>query len=105
MAFLNETGLARFFAGLKTKFATKDDIPAPYIHPVNHPASMITGLPTSLPASDVSAWAKASSKPKYTASEVGAVPTSNVGNEVNKIPVYNADGHLVLPDGAEIWVG
>lgn len=29
-------------------------------------------IPTSLPASDVYAWAKASSKPTYTASEVGA---------------------------------
>ena len=35
---------------------------------------------TSLPASDVSAWAKASSKPTYTASEVGAVPTTRTVN-------------------------
>ena len=35
---------------------------------------------TSLPASDVSAWAKASSKPSYTASEVGAVPTTRTVN-------------------------
>lgn len=32
---------------------------------------------TSMPASDVSAWAKASTKPTYTASEVGAVALSN----------------------------
>lgn len=30
--------------------------------------------PTSMPASDVSAWAKADTKPTYTAAEVGAVP-------------------------------
>lgn len=36
----------------------------------------IKNKPTSLPASDVSAWAKASSKPTYTASEVGALPTT-----------------------------
>lgn len=35
---------------------------------------------TSMPASDVSAWAKASTKPTYTASEVGAVPTSRTVN-------------------------
>ena len=35
---------------------------------------------TSMPASDVSSWAKASSKPTYTASEVGAVPTSRTVN-------------------------
>ncbi len=39
---------------------------------VNLPA-----YPTSLPASDVSSWAKAPSKPSYTASEVGL---GNVGN-------------------------
>lgn len=38
-------------------------------------------LPTTLPASDVSAWAKAPTKPAYTAGEVGAqaagIPTPN----------------------------
>ena len=44
------------------------------------PSSGIVSLPaypTTLPASDVSSWAKASSKPTYTASEVGL---GNVGN-------------------------
>lgn len=31
---------------------------------------------TSMPASDVSSWAKAANKPTYTASEVGALPDS-----------------------------
>lgn len=31
---------------------------------------------TSMPASDVSSWAKASTKPTYTASEVGALPST-----------------------------
>lgn len=35
---------------------------------------------TSLPASDVYDWAKAASKPSYTASEVGAVPTTRTIN-------------------------
>ena len=35
-------------------------------------------IPTTLPASDVSAWAKAANKPTYTASEVGL---GNVTNE------------------------
>lgn len=38
-------------------------------------------MPTSLPASDVSAWAKAASKPTYTASEVGAATTTDITNE------------------------
>lgn len=37
-----------------------------------HTKSQITDFPTSMPASDVSAWAKAASKPTYTYSEVGA---------------------------------
>ncbi len=41
-----------------------------------HTKSEITDFPQSLPASDVSAWAKAATKPKYTASEVGALPSS-----------------------------
>ena len=43
------------------------------------PSSGVVSLPaypTTLPASDVSAWAKAASKPTYTASEVGALPLS-----------------------------
>ena len=41
-----------------------------------HAKSQITDFPTSMPASDVSAWAKAASKPTYTASEVGARPST-----------------------------
>ncbi|MCI8777308.1 MAG: hypothetical protein HFK00_07990 [Oscillospiraceae bacterium] len=41
-----------------------------------HSKSDITDFPQSLPASDVSAWAKAATKPKYTASEVGALPSA-----------------------------
>lgn len=37
-----------------------------------HTKAQITDFPTSMPASDVYAWAKAASKPSYTASEVGA---------------------------------
>lgn len=36
-------------------------------------------------------------------SNLGGVPTSEVANSANKIPRYNADGHLVLPSGTELW--
>lgn len=45
-----------------------------------HSKSQITDFPTSMPASDVYSWAKASSKPSYSANEVGAVPTSRTVN-------------------------
>lgn len=56
--------IAKFFTDLKTVAFTgnyKD----------------LSNKPTSLPASDVSAWAKASTKPTYTKAEVGL---GNVGN-------------------------
>lgn len=38
--------------------------------------SLISGTPTSLPASDVAAWAKAASKPSYAFSEITNKPTT-----------------------------
>ena len=43
----------------------------------SHTKSQITDFPTSMPASDVHAWAKASTKPAYTATEVGAAAASH----------------------------
>lgn len=40
----------------------------------------VSDIPSSLPASDVYAWAKASTKPSYTYSEVGAAPASHTHN-------------------------
>lgn len=41
-----------------------------------HTRSEITDFPTSMPASDVYAWAKASSKPSYSWSEISSKPSS-----------------------------
>ena len=48
----------------------------------------IKNKPSSLPASDVSAWAKASTKPAYTASEVGA---ESAGTAEIKVSLHNTD--------------
>lgn len=40
-----------------------------------HTKSQITDFPTSMPASDVSAWAKAATKPSYSWDEIGSKPT------------------------------
>lgn len=48
---------------------------APSSH--NHTKADIIDFPMSMPASDVSAWAKADSKPSYTAEEVGAAPSTH----------------------------
>lgn len=44
-----------------------------------HTKSQISDFPTSMPASDVYAWAKAASKPSYTFSEIGSKPTTLSG--------------------------
>ena len=41
----------------------------------------VSGRPSSLPASDVSAWAKASTKPSYTYTEVGAAAASHTHDD------------------------
>ena len=41
-----------------------------------HTIGQITNFPASMPASDVPSWAKQSTKPTYTASEVGAATTA-----------------------------
>lgn len=52
---------------------------APTVH--THTKSQITDFPTSMPASDVYAWAKAVTKPSYTKAEVGL---GNVDNTADK---------------------
>lgn len=47
-----------------------------------------TEIPTTLPASDVSAWAKASVKPTYTAAEIGLDQVNNT-SDMNK-PISTA---------------
>lgn len=39
----------------------------------------------------------------FRVANANTVADKQVGNAANKIPVYSADGHLVLPSGAEIW--
>lgn len=47
-----------------------------------HTKSQISDFPTSMPASDVKAWAKANTKPTYTASEVGATTKEYVDSAI-----------------------
>lgn len=56
--------------------------------------SLLSGVPTSLPASDVYAWAKAANKPSYTWNEIGSRPT--------KLSQFTDDvvsGHYLPIDG------
>ena len=57
-----------------------------------HTKSQITDFPTSMPASDVYAWAKASTKPSYTYSDVGA-PSAVGYNKNNWDTAYGWGNH------------
>lgn len=61
-----------------------------------------TEIPTTLPASDVSTWAKASAKPTYTAAEIGLDQVNNT-SDMNK-PISTAT-QAVLDDKVDKVVG
>lgn len=71
--------------------------------------SNVSGRPSSMPASDVYSWAKASSKPSYTASEVGAAPAnhshSNYLTGITKSMVVNALGYTPPTTDTNTWRG
>lgn len=81
----------------KTKVAnveglsTELDKKAPLTH--THTKSQISDFPTSMPASDVKAWAKAATKPSYTASEVGADASGAAAQALTDAKTYT-DGKI-----------
>lgn len=70
---LNLTGLNYFFSRLKSFFAAKGDIPTKTSELTNDSGFITQETDPSVPA-----WAKAASKPTYTAVEVGALPNTTV---------------------------
>lgn len=55
------------------------DARTPLAH--THTKSQITDFPTSMPASDVYSWAKAATKPTYTAAEISGVAREDANND------------------------
>lgn len=72
--YLDSTGLTHLWAKIKNYVSS--NVPTK-TSDLNNDSGFITGYTETDPT--VHAWAKASSKPSYTASEVGAVATSAVG--------------------------
>ena len=62
-----------------------------------HTKSQITDFPTSMPASDVYSWAKAVTKPTYTASEVGALAATDKAADSDKWDGYHLNVVTTLP--------
>lgn len=70
--------------------------------------SFIKNKPTSMPASDVSAWAKAATKPTYTKSEIGLGDVENkssstIRGEITKENVTNALGYTPPTTNTNTW--
>lgn len=63
-----------------------------------HTKSQITDFPSSLPASDVYSWAKASTKPTYTAAEVGAAAASHTHKYAGSSSAGGAATSVVVTD-------
>ena len=70
---------------------TKSDI-TDFAH--THTKSEIVDFPESMPASDVYPWAKAETKPIYTATEVGAIPASDKGS-ANGVAELDQNGKVL----------
>ena len=62
--------------------------------------AFIKNKPTSMPASDVPAWAKAETKPTYTAAEVGADPTGSSAKALTDAKSYADKKVADLVNGA-----
>jgi hypothetical protein len=66
------------------------------------PSSGVVSLPaypTTLPASDVYSWAKASSKPSYNADEISATGTTNLFVTSTEKSTWNGKGTYSKPSG------
>ena len=75
---------------------------APKSH--KHSKADVTDFPASMPASDVSAWAKAPTKPTYTAAEVGAAEKAHGhvwGDVTGKPASYPPEAHAHPYAGAQ----
>ena len=85
-SFVNDTGLGRIWGKIKEALAGK----APLSH--THTKNQITDFPTSMPASDVYEWAKASSKPSYGISEISGLQSALDEKEVtsNKVTSWSS---------------
>lgn len=62
--------------------------------------AFIKNKPTSMPASDVHEWAKAETKPTYTATEVGADPTGSSAKALTDAKSYADKKVATLVNGA-----
>ena len=97
--------------------ANKNESIHVYLRPTGGTIALTSDIPASLPASDVYAWAKASSKPSYSWGEIGGRPTalssftndsgfitgsdSRLTNTTYSLIQDSADGHKLTFKGSD----
>ena len=69
-----------------------------------HKKADITDFPTSMPASDVPAWAKASTKPTYTKAEVGLGNVDNTADKDKSVKYATSAGNAGTASSVD-WSG
>lgn len=69
-----------------------------------HKKADITDFPTSMPASDVPAWAKASTKPTYTKAEVGLGNVDNTADKDKSVKYATSSGSAGTASSVD-WSG
>lgn len=91
LRYKNEAGVVMTMYP-KTKIANVDGLQAALNGKAasshTHTKNQISDFPTSMPASDVYSWAKKSSKPTYTASEVGADESGAAAQALSDAKTY-----------------
>lgn len=87
---LDSAGLAHLLEKTNAKFSKLGH---------KHTKAEITDFPTSMPASDVYAWAKAPTKPSYTKGEVGLGNVDNTADSAKSVKYATSAGSA----GAVAW--
>lgn len=111
--WIDNTGLARLIANIKANFALKSQVPTK-VSDLTNDSGFISSYTETDPT--VPSWAKASSKPTYTASEVGAAASSHnhAASDINsgtlasaRLPIAtaNALGGIKVGSGLSISDG
>lgn len=88
--FLDSAGLTHLLEKTNAKFSKLGH---------THTKAEITDFPTSMPASDVYAWAKAPTKPSYSKGEVGLGNVDNTADSAKSVKYATSAGSA----GAVAW--
>lgn len=103
----NAAGYTEYTAASATSVPWSGVTGKPVTYPPDshtHTKSQITDFPTSLPASDVYSWAKASIKPSYTKSEIGLENVDNTADASKCVSYATSSSFLTHGGVGSNWI-